>query len=90
MIDIFTNEGCTHCIRAKVLLKQANLQYTEHKNYPHEDLKAMFPTARTFPIVTINGQYIGGVTELERQIIENRDNLGKTLLQESRPTLIGY
>jgi hypothetical protein len=41
-----------------------------------------FPFAKSYPIVIINGKFIGGYTELEQRIFEERENIGKTLLTE--------
>ncbi len=85
MIELYTNIGCGHCNRAKALLKNANISYEENiigRDLTMEQLKDRFPQATTFPIVVVNGQFIGGYSELEVQIIEHSNDLGKRLIQE--------
>lgn len=62
-ILLFTKPGCTFCTRAKRLLQERGLPYEELPTNPRI-LRAL-PGARTTPQVFINGQHIGGATELE-------------------------
>ena len=38
------------------------------EDFTQEELKALFPTARSFPIIVINGNYIGGYSELKQKL----------------------
>ncbi len=62
-IVLFTRSGCSYCVKAKALLKEANL--------PYEDVPARLRLLmgvsgkRSTPAVFIDGKHIGGADELE-------------------------
>jgi|TARA_B100002019_G_C20948042_1_gene440158 glutaredoxin len=56
---------------AKRLLDQKGLEYTAEmlgEDFEREDVVAKFPTARTFPIIVIDNEYIGGYNELNKRL----------------------
>lgn len=68
-IQIYTKENCSYCIKAKNLLKNKNLEYTEIKiniDISLEDFKNKFPEVKTVPYIIINDSVIGGYSELEK------------------------
>jgi peroxiredoxin/glutaredoxin len=64
-VTIFIKEGCPHCARAKEILKEKSLVYTEIKGVKLTALKAM-GGAGTYPLIFINGKMVGGAQELEK------------------------
>ena len=72
IIEIYGKDNCPYCDMA-VKLAQQFIQETEHKyeykkldrDFTREELFEKFPGARTFPQVTIDGNGIGGYTELK-------------------------
>ncbi|SMF55037.1 glutaredoxin domain-containing protein [Pseudobacteriovorax antillogorgiicola] len=67
-IKLYTTRYCGFCNRAKMLLSQLNLEYTDHSVDNDPDLRQEisdsvggFPTV---PMIFIDGQFIGGYTEL--------------------------
>jgi glutaredoxin len=73
-IVIWSKYHCQHCDQARALLDRHGLDYTEKKigdGYTKEDLLAVVPTARSVPQITIDGQLIGGLTELQTHLSEN-------------------
>ena len=59
---------CPYCDRAKALCQKEGIKYTYHQldeDFTREELMEEFPTARTFPQIRINGDSIGGFTELK-------------------------
>ena len=67
MIEIFGKEPCPFCDRAKQLCEKEGLEYTYQslgKDFDREKMLEMFPTARTFPQIKVDGKSIGGYTEL--------------------------
>ena len=68
MIEIFGKTMCPFCDKAKALCEQKGYTY-EYKqldvDFTREDLFEQFPGARTFPQIRIDGENIGGYTELE-------------------------
>lgn len=67
MIEIYTKDNCVYCSQAKLLMTTNGLQYTEHMlgiDFTREMLKENFPTATSFPVVVIDGFYVGGYNQL--------------------------
>ena len=70
-IGVWTKPQCPYCDMAKQLLNQKGLEYTAvtlGEDFPRDDVVAKFPTARTFPIIPIDNEYIGGYNELKRKL----------------------
>jgi len=70
-IGVWTKPQCPYCDMAKQLLNQKGLEYTAvtlGEEFTRDDVVAKFPTARTFPIITIDNEYIGGYNELKRKL----------------------
>lgn len=71
MIEIYSKENCKFCTMAKTLLASFNKDYTEillDRDIEGDDIRAKFPTARKFPVIVIDGKYIGGYDELKVKI----------------------
>jgi len=68
MIEIWGKEQCPYCDMAKALCEQQKMDY-EYKllgfDFTREELMETFPGARTFPQIIVDGQKIGGYTELK-------------------------
>ena len=68
MIEIWGKEQCPYCDMAKALCEQKKMDY-EYKllgfDFTREELMETFPGARTFPQIIVDGQKIGGYTELK-------------------------
>lgn len=60
---LFTKPGCGHCARAKRLLSERGLPYSELPTSPRI-LRAL-PGQRTTPQVFVDGRHVGGADELE-------------------------
>ena len=54
--QIYTLENCPWCVKAKKLMDNAGIQY--------EELLGKHPEWKTVPYIIIEGQGIGGFTEL--------------------------
>jgi glutaredoxin 3 len=67
-IVIYTKFGCGFCFRAKRLLDEKGVSYTEHDitmGGPRRDeMLGKAPTARTVPQIFIGDQHVGGSDEL--------------------------
>ena len=71
MIEIWSKPQCPFCDKAENLCKQKNLEYKKYMldvDFSREELVEKFPSARTFPQITINGELIGGYTEFEAKL----------------------
>lgn len=66
-IVIYSKDDCIFCERARDLLHSQGREFIEQKldkDFTRPLLKEIFPNAKTFPVITINGVYIGGFSEL--------------------------
>lgn len=67
-IVIWSKDGCQYCVMAKNLLESRGIEYTEKKigyGYDRDQLLSEIPNARTLPQIIVNGDVIGGYTELK-------------------------
>ena len=58
--------------QAKALLKQKGIEFEEKKigdGYTKEELLEAVPTARTVPQIFLDGELIGGFTELQQKLV---------------------
>jgi glutaredoxin len=68
---IWSKYHCPYCDQAKALLKQQGIKFEEKKigdGYTKEDLLEAVPTARTVPQIFLDGELIGGFTELKKHL----------------------
>ena len=71
MIEIWSKPNCSFCDKAEMLCKMKSLEYKKYMldvDYSREDFVDKFPDARTFPQITMDGNYIGGFTELDAHL----------------------
>ena len=76
-IEIYTLPTCPYCIKAKELLKDNYLDFNEY-DISHDEENMRKELSDTFdlqgiatvPQIIINGQHIGGYTELQK-IVSN-------------------
>ena len=73
-VDIYTKFGCGFCVRAKRLLDEKGVDYTEHDitmgGPKREEMLERAPGARTVPQIFIGSKHVGGsddLATLERQ-----------------------
>lgn len=68
---VWSKHHCPYCDQAKALLTQKGIQFEERKigeGYTKEQLLEAIPTARTVPQIVLEGQVIGGFTELKQHL----------------------
>lgn len=66
-VTVFTRAGCTHCARAKGLLRDAGIEFEElvlNRDYSDRSLRAV-ADATSVPQIFVNGEKIGGAEALE-------------------------
>ena len=68
LIEIFTKWGCPFCARAKALLDNKRVAYTETDvtmgGAPRAEMLRRAPGAQTVPQIFIDGRLIGGCDDL--------------------------
>jgi len=68
---VWSKYHCPFCDQAKALLTQKGIEFEERKigdGYTKEDLLEAVPTARTVPQIFLDGNLIGGFTELRQHL----------------------
>lgn len=81
-VTIYSKSNCIHCESAKTLLDLKNIPYIELKldeDFTREHLMEMFPSARSFPVVVIDGFNIGGFDQLKSKLSEETESSAKLL-----------
>lgn len=67
-VEIYTKGYCPYCHRAKALLEELNISYTEHKIDQQPELRAEMITrskgGTTVPQIFIHDQPVGGCDDL--------------------------
>ena len=74
---VWSKYHCPYCDQAKALLTQKGIAFEEKKigdGYSKEDLLEAVPTARTVPQIFLDGNLIGGFTELKKHLEEQNAN----------------
>lgn len=68
---IWSKTYCPYCVNAKLLLDSKGIEYEERvigEGYSKEDLLAAVPDAKTVPQIFLNGELIGGYTDLKAHL----------------------
>ena len=68
---VWTKDACPYCVQAKALLEQRGIEYEEKKigtDFTREQLLEAVPTARTVPQIFLDGELVGGFTELKKKL----------------------
>ena len=71
---VWSKYHCSYCDQAKALLKSKGIQFEERKigdGYTQEELLEAIPTARTVPQIILDGELVGGFTELKAKLTES-------------------
>jgi glutaredoxin 3 len=69
---IWSKDQCPYCVQAKTLLTQKGIVFEERKigvDYTKEDLLEAVPSARTVPQIFLDGELVGGFTELRAKLL---------------------
>ena len=76
-VVVWSKYHCPYCDQAKALLTQKGIQFEERKigdGFTKEELLEHIPSARTVPQIVINGDVIGGFTDLKKWL--EQENVG--------------
>jgi glutaredoxin len=71
---VWSKYHCPYCDQAKALLTSKGIQFEEKKigdGYTKEELLEAVPNARTVPQIFLDGELIGGFTELKTKLTES-------------------
>ena len=68
-VIVWSKDACQYCTMAKALLESRGIPFEERKigydGWDRDQLLASIPTAKTMPQIVVNGDAIGGYTELK-------------------------
>lgn len=68
---VWSKDQCPFCVQAKSLLESRGIEYEERnvsQDWTREQLFEAVPTARTLPQIFLDGEYVGGFTELRKKL----------------------
>jgi glutaredoxin 3 len=71
---VWSKNQCPYCDQAKALLKMKGIEFEErniNKDYTREALLEAVPNARTVPQIFLDGELVGGFTELKAKLTES-------------------
>jgi len=71
---VWSKNHCPYCDQAKALLKMKGIEYEDrniNNGWDREDLLAVVPNARTVPQIFLEGELVGGFTELKKKLTES-------------------
>lgn len=86
-VTVYSKPDCPYCVNSKSLLQSKNIPYNELKlneDFTKEFLLELFPNARTFPVIVIDGFHIGGYTQLVQKLNEETVDNRKFLSEEGK------
>ena len=62
-VVVWSNPDCPYCVKTKSVLRNAGIAFEEkmlNEDFTREQLLETYPSAKSFPVVVIDGFYIGG------------------------------
>lgn len=71
---VWSKYHCPYCDQAKALLQSKGIPFEERKigdGWTKEELLEEVPTARSVPQIFIDGELVGGFTELKQKLTES-------------------
>ena len=71
---VWSKYHCPYCDQAKALLTSKGIQFEEKKigdGYTKEELLEAVPNARSVPQIFLDGELVGGFTELRKKLTES-------------------
>ena len=84
-VVIWSRVNCPYCVSAKEILRDNNIPFTEkvlERDFTREFLLETYPTAKTFPVVVIDGYYIGGYNQLSQKLNEEKNSTQRLLNEQ--------
>lgn len=69
---VWSKDACPYCVQAKTLLTQKGVEIEERKigaDWTKEQLLEAVPNAMSVPQIFLDGEYVGGFTELRARFL---------------------
>lgn len=83
-VVVYTKNDCIFCTKAKMLLSSRGIPYRELKlneDFTRENILELFPSAKTFPVVVVDGFNIGGYSQLDEMLSTQQNTTAKFLTE---------
>lgn len=83
-IVIYSKNQCSQCDRAKAILKAHSVEFTElklHEDFTTEDIRQLFPNARSYPVIIVDGYNVGSSDQLMKMLSEQYNDPRKFLTE---------
>ena len=83
-VQVFTKPDCPYCNAVKTMMNTYGVTFEERIldiHYTSENLRVMYPTAVTYPVVIVDGFFIGGYNQL-KNLLEQKLTGNYQLLNE--------
>ena len=71
MLVIYSKDKCQQCDTVKLLCQMKGVDFEIKKldvDYTTEDVLALVPQARSFPLIFKDGEYLGGLVDLKQAL----------------------
>jgi glutaredoxin len=84
-VVIWSRTNCPYCVSAKEILRDNNIAFTEKvldRDFTREFLLETYPTAKSFPVVVVDGFYIGGYNQLSQKLNEEKSSTQRLLNEQ--------
>ena len=68
MLTIYSKDNCLQCLQAIMLCEMKGVEFNVLKigvDYEKEDILKINPSARSFPLITKDNEYIGTLLDLK-------------------------
>jgi len=73
-VVIYSKENCPNCVKAKALMDEYNPTiFKMGENISRDTFFEKFPNVKTVPQIEIDGEYIGGYSDLEKWVAFNSE-----------------
>ena len=72
MFTIYSKDNCQQCDATKLLCQMKGVEFEVKKldvDYTKEDILALAPNTRSFPVVFKDGAYLGGLPDLKKDLL---------------------
>mgnify|MGYP000209299048 CR=1 FL=1 len=70
-VEIYSKDNCGFCTMAIQEAEMRSLDYRVQKldeDFSRDEIVEKFPGVRTFPIVVVDGEFVGGFQEFKRML----------------------